>query len=81
MTLICNASGIPKPVMSWINVRTGDRIPGNVLAIAKLSRHKAGEYRCEAINPCKNATESATIDVQCKGNELLLLTLFCLTRY
>ena len=68
MTLICNVSGIPQPVVSWINVHSSESIAGNVLAIANINRHKAGEYRCEASNPCGNATESATIDVQCKQN-------------
>ena len=64
--LTCNASGFPEPVVSWINVPSGNRTHGNVLKFENVSRHKAGEYRCEARNPCWNATESATIDVQCK---------------
>ena len=68
MTLICNVSGIPQPVVSWINVQSGEKFAGNVLEIENISRQKAGEYRCEASNPCGNATESATIDVQCKQN-------------
>ena len=68
VTLVCNVSGIPQPVVSWINVRSGESIAGNVLEIENISRQKAGEYRCESSNPCGNATESATIDVQCKQN-------------
>ncbi|XP_015750042.1 PREDICTED: hemicentin-1-like isoform X5 [Acropora digitifera] len=64
VTLICNASGFPEPVVSWINVLSGNRTHGNVLEFENVSRHEAGEYRCEARNPCRNATESATIDVQ-----------------
>ena len=66
MTLICNASGIPEPVVSWINVRSGNRTHRNVLEFENVNRHEAGEYRCEARNPCRNATENAIIDVQCK---------------
>ncbi|XP_015775158.1 PREDICTED: hemicentin-2-like isoform X7 [Acropora digitifera] len=63
-TLICNASGIPQPVVSWINVHNGDRIPGNMFAFANTSRHQVGEYRCEARNPCGSATESVALNVQ-----------------
>ncbi|XP_067056801.1 hemicentin-1-like isoform X2 [Acropora muricata] len=72
-TLICNASGIPKPVVSWSNVHSGEKFAGNVLVIANISRHKAGEYRCEASNPCGNATESTTIDVQFKPEMVQLV--------
>ncbi|XP_067028898.1 hemicentin-1-like isoform X2 [Acropora muricata] len=74
MTLICNASGIPEPVVSWINVRSGNRTHGNVLEFENVSRHEAGEYRCEARNPCRNATESATIDVQFEPEMVQLVT-------
>ena len=66
VTLTCIASGIPEPVVSWINVGSGNRTAGNVLEFDNISRHEAGEYICEARNPCRNTTESATIDVQCK---------------
>ena len=65
VTLTCNASGIPTQV-SWINVRSGNRTYKNVLELKNISRHEAGEYRCDVRNPCRNATESATIEVQCK---------------
>ncbi|XP_068734047.1 hemicentin-1-like [Montipora capricornis] len=63
VTLFCNASGIPEPIVSWINVRNDQRTRGRVLAFENITRYQAGEYRCEASNPCRNATESATIDV------------------
>ena len=66
MTLFCNASGIPEPIVSWVNVRNDQRFPGKTLAFQDITRHQAGEWRCEASNPCGNDTESATIDVQCK---------------
>ena len=65
VTLICNVSGTPTQV-SWINVHSGNATLVNELVLENISRHDAGEYRCEARNPCRNATESATIDVQCK---------------
>ena len=66
MTLFCNASGIPEPLVSWVNVRNDSRTHEKTLAFENITRYQAGEYRCEASNPCGNATESATIDVQCK---------------
>ena len=79
-TLICNASGIPQPDVSWINVHNGDRIPGNMFAFANTSRHQAGEYRCEARNPCGNATEAVALNVQCKFLQIISIALnvFCL---
>ncbi|XP_015750039.1 PREDICTED: hemicentin-1-like isoform X2 [Acropora digitifera] len=74
VTLICNASGFPEPVVSWINVLSGNRTHGNVLEFENVSRHEAGEYRCEARNPCRNATESATIDVQFEPGMVQLVT-------
>ena len=74
-TLTCNASGIPQPVVSWINVHSGDRIPGNVFAFANTSRHQAGEYRCEARNRCGNATESVALNVQCKFLQIVSIVL------
>ncbi|XP_068685505.1 hemicentin-1-like isoform X2 [Montipora foliosa] len=64
VTLFCNASGIPEPLVSWVNVRNDSRTHGKTLAFENITRHQAGEYRCEASNPCGNDTESATIDVQ-----------------
>ena len=74
-TLICNASGIPQPVVSWINMYSGNRIPGNVFAFANTSRHQAGEYRCEARNPCGNATESEALNEQCKFLQIVSIVL------
>ena len=74
-TLVCNASGIPQPVVSWINGHSGDRIPGSVFAFTNISRHQAGEYRCEASNPCGNATESVAINVLCKFLQIVSIVL------
>ena len=35
-TLFCNASGIPEPRVSWINVRTDQRSPGDELAFENI---------------------------------------------
>jgi len=43
---------------------------GSELVFTNINRSEAGEYRCEASNECGSASETATIEVQCK--------LFCL---
>ena len=65
VTLSCNASGIPSPMVSWFKV-DGQRINASELVLTHINRSEAGEYSCEASNECGNASETATIDVQCK---------------
>ena len=65
LTLTCNASGMPQPNVSWIKPG-GQRQYGHMLEFTNINRSQAGEYKCEASNECGNATETATIDVQCK---------------
>ncbi|XP_068685501.1 hemicentin-1-like [Montipora foliosa] len=64
LNLSCPATGIPPPTVFWIKTSNGERTIGTDLVIRNISRSEAGEYRCEATNPCGNALESATIDVQ-----------------
>ena len=42
------------------------RVSGYRLEVTNIDRSQAGEYTCEVSNECGNATETATIDVQCK---------------
>ena len=65
LTLTCTASGIPQPKVSWIKPN-GQSVAGHVLQFVNINRSEDGEYKCEANNECGNATEMATIDVQCK---------------
>ena len=65
VTLSCSASGIPPPMVSWFKA-DGQRIDQSELILTHINRSEAGEYRCEASNECGNASETATIDVQCK---------------
>ena len=65
MTLTCNVSGVPPPIVSWMKPN-GDRRVGYLLEVTNINRSEAGEYKCEASNECGNATERAAIDVQCK---------------
>ena len=67
MTLSCNASGTPPPMVSWIKVDSHVRFNSSSdLVFTNISRSEAGEYRCEASNECGNALETARIFVQCK---------------
>ena len=66
LNLPCNASGTPSPVVSWVRISTGQRFDGSVLQITKINRSEARDYRCEARNKCRNASETQNIDVQCK---------------
>lgn len=66
LTLLCNVTGIPSPMVSWIKVK-GDMVTNkNELVFTNISRTQAGEYKCDASNQCGNASETATIEVQCK---------------
>jgi len=82
VTLLCNASGIPSPVVSWIKV-DGHRTVSNVseLEFTNIARSEAGEYRCEASNECGNASETAWIFVQCKLTIICPCNLSVLTIY
>ena len=66
VTLSCQASGIPEPIVSWFKAN-GQRIDASELVLRNISRSEAGEYRCEASNECGNASGTTTIDVQCKS--------------
>ena len=66
IALSCIAAGTPPPMVSWVKVSSGQRIYSNLLEVTNASRNEAGEYRCEVSNECGNASETITIDVQCK---------------
>ena len=66
LSLSCNASGTPPPVVSWVRISTSQRFDVSVLQLTNVSRSEARDYRCEASNECGNASEAQTIDVQCK---------------
>jgi len=53
-------------MVSWIKVGSHMRTNQIELVLANISRNETGEYRCEASNECGNASETVTIEVQCK---------------
>ena len=66
MNLSCSASGTPHPIVSWLKVDSRVRFNRSELVFTNINRNEAGQYRCEASNECGNASETATIEVQCK---------------
>ena len=68
LTLMCNVSGNPLPMVSWIKVGGDVSTNGSELVFTNISRTQAGEYMCEASNLCRNTSETASIEVQCKSN-------------
>ena len=74
VTLSCQASGTFPPMVSWIKFG-GKRIAESELVLTNINRSEAGEYKCEASNECGNASERATIDVQCKSLECITVML------
>ena len=66
MNLSCSASGTPHPIVSWLKVDSRVRFNRSELVFTNINRNEAGQYRCEASNECSNASETATIEVQCK---------------
>ena len=66
LTLTCQASGIPPPLVSWVKISGGLRTNSDHLVFTNINRSESGEYRCEATNSCGNVSKSLTIDVQCE---------------
>ena len=73
VTVSCNASGTSPLKVSWIKVESGERFDGTELVFTHINRGQAGEYRCEASNECGNASETTTIEVQCRYQFLVPL--------
>jgi len=66
LTLLCNVSGVPPPMVSWIKVGGDTITSAHELVFTNINRTQAGQYKCEASNLCGNASQTATIEVQCK---------------
>ena len=76
VTLSCNATGDPAPLVYWtksgsiISISSGPRISfgadNKTLTIMNVSRGDSGQYRCVANNSAgENISITATLDVQC----------------
>ena len=84
LTLRCNASGDPRPNITW----TKDGIPANqfnvsggLLHLVHVQRKDLGSYRCTARNGYgSNATSVSIVSMQCKNKILIFyLVIFFLS--
>ena len=75
LTLFCNATGNPIPIILWTkdgspinnNSRIRFSIHNKLLTISNVNRTDSGRYRCVANNSLGNDTSNvATVDIQCK---------------
>ena len=75
VTLTCNATGNPEPVLSWFKdenlVKSSHRISfsadNKLLKITNVYRTHSGKYLCVALNEVGNASsKTAILNVQCK---------------
>ncbi|XP_022807335.1 hemicentin-2-like [Stylophora pistillata] len=73
VTLICNVSGVPPPMVSWVTPN-GERVSNYKLEVKNVSRGQAGEYKCEASNECGNAADVTRIDVRFKPENVLVMS-------
>ena len=82
MTLSCNATGDPAPLIVWTkggsiisksgNPRISFKGDNKTLTITNVSRNDSGQYRCVANNSAGEAISSAaTLNVQCKYSNFL----------
>ena len=54
------------PSVSWVEVKTGNCFFENPLVFANVSRKQAGEYICQATDPCGNDSKIGILSVNCK---------------
>ena len=75
LTLFCNATGNPAPIILWTkdgspinnNSRIRFSIHNRLLTISNVNRTDSGHYRCVANNSLGNDTSNvASVDIQCK---------------
>ena len=75
VTLTCNATGNPEPVLSWFKdenlVKSSRRISfpadSKLLKITNVYRTSSGKYLCVALNEVGNASlKIALLNIQCK---------------
>ena len=67
VTLECNATGNPVPIIGWIMESTGEVVTiNNTLILSNIHRNDTGVYQCIAMNKVGNDTKNCTVDVYCK---------------
>ena len=67
VTLECNATGNPVPIIGWILESTWQLVSdNNILILSNINRNATGVYQCIAMNNLGNDTKNCTVDVYCK---------------
>lgn len=61
VTLYCDVSGTPTPVVSWTHVDTGNKRLNKTWVITDIKVNDLGQYKCEASNIYGNASKSTYI--------------------
>ena len=68
LRLTCEATGQPRPTITWSRDGVQQSSPGNRFKISSIKRSQAGTYTCTADNQVKDAkTASALVTVECKS--------------
>ena len=68
LQLTCEATGQPRPTITWSRDGVQQSSPGNRFEISSIKRSQAGTYTCTADNQVKDAkTASARVTVECKS--------------
>ena len=66
LSLYCNATGRPEPLVLWQKVNATNQVHANPLHIAQVKRNSSGSYECVAVNGAGTAFAITHVDVQCE---------------
>ena len=68
LQLTCEASGQPRPIITWSKDGVQQSSAGNRFEISSIKKSQEGTYTCTADNQVKDAkTASARVTVECKS--------------
>ena len=64
VTLECNATGNPVPIIGWIMESTWQLVSdNNILILSNINRNAIGVYQCIALNPIGDDIKNCAVDV------------------
>lgn len=67
ISLFCNATGLPKPFITWKRLNGKVIGSGELLTVANINRTDSGLYICTASNGVlESAAANSSVNVQCK---------------
>lgn len=61
LTLFCNVSGNPAPVVFWTHVESNDKLNNSKWEIKDATERDVGRYQCDAINIYGHASDTTEI--------------------